>query len=271
MSHGKAHRPSVVRSKGRSAGSAVGLPRRILVISVGNTSLFGGVFTGDQLTSFRLPTAELPALKRQIPDRIDHAVVCSVVPALTPDVLRFIRRSWNLDAEQLTHASPHGLVIGYREPRQLGADRLAAALGARALLPRRNVVIVDCGTATTVTVLRADGRLAGGAILPGLALWPEMLAQRTAQLPRIVLGAPTHATGRSTEDGIASGIFFGHVGAIRELVARVRVEVFGRSACIVVGTGGESPRFAGENLFTVIEPALILQGLHAFALRLDRS
>jgi type III pantothenate kinase len=248
------------------------LPQRILVISVGNTSLFGGVFTGDDLSlHFRVPTAELPALKRQIPDRIDRAIVCSVVPALTPDVMRFIRRSWNLDAEQLTFQSRHGLAIGYREPQQLGADRIAAAVGARARFPGKNVIVVDCGTATTVTVLRADGRLAGGAILPGLALWSEMLAQRTAQLPRISVEQPRRATGRSTEEGIASGLFFGHLGAIRELVTRMRVEIFGRAACVVVATGGESPRFAGENLFTVIEPTLILQGLHAFALRLGRS
>ena len=106
-----------------------------------------------------------------------------------------------------------------------------------------------------------------GAILPGLALWPEMLALRTAQLPRVQLRKPRAALGRSTEDAIVSGVFHGHVGAVRETVERVRSEAFGRSRCRVLGTGGHADRFAGEKLFTEIQPALILEGLHAFAVR----
>jgi len=60
-------------------------------------------------------------------------------------------------------------------------------------------------------------------------------------------------------------VFFGHVGAIREVVARVRAEAFGRAPAIVVGTGGHAPLFRQENLFTVLRPDLILSGLHAFA------
>lgn len=239
---------------------------RILVLAIGNTSLFGGVYSGARrLTSFRLPNTALINLPLQVRGTIDRAVVCSVVPAETPDALRFIRRHWNLDAQLLTFDAPHGLALGYRQPRQLGSDRIAAAMGARALYPRCNVIVVDCGTATTVTALRADGTLLGGAILPGLALWPEMLALRTAQLPRIKLRRPRVALARSTEDGIASGVFFGHIGAIRETVARVRTEAFGRANCTIVGTGGHAHRFAGEKLFTTIEPTLILSGLREFA------
>jgi type III pantothenate kinase len=81
------------------------------------------------------------------------------------------------------------------------------------------------------------------------------------------LRKPRHALGRSTEDAIASGVFFGHVGAIRETVARVQAEAFGRSRCVVVGTGGHAERFGGEKLFTEIQPTLILDGLREFAAR----
>jgi type III pantothenate kinase len=241
---------------------------RILVLAIGNTSLFGGVFSGAQrVSSFRLPNTALVNLSRQVRGKIDQAIVCSVVPAETPDAVRFIRRSWNLDARLLTFDAAHGLKLRYRQPGQLGSDRIAAALGARALYPRSNVIVVDCGTATTVTALRSDGTLLGGAILPGLALWPEMLALRTALLPRVKLRRPRVALARSTEDAIASGVFFGHIGAIRETVAQVQAEAFGRARAVVVGTGGHAQRFAREKLFTALEPNLILQGLREFAVR----
>jgi type III pantothenate kinase len=242
---------------------------RILVLSIGNTSLFGGVFSGaGRIIPFRLPAADLVSVSALVAGRIDGAVVCSVVPELTPDVMGFIRRSWNLDAHLVTYDSPHGLTLGYRQPRQLGTDRIATALGAQVAYPKQNVVVVDCGTATTVTALRRDGTLLGGAILPGLSSWPEMLATATAQLPRVMLRRPRVALARSTEEAIASGVFFGHTGAIRETVLRVRAEAFGRGQCQIVGTGGHAERFAREKLFTVIEPTLILQGLRAFAARI---
>jgi type III pantothenate kinase len=164
----------------------------------------------------------------------------------------------------LTAGGSHGLRIGYRDPKQLGTDRLAAALGARAEFPRKNVIVVDCGTATTITALGRGGVILGGAILPGIGLWPDILAARTAQLPRIAPHRPRSALGRSTEEGLRSGIFHGHAGAIREVVARVRAEAFGRASAKVVGTGGHAALFARENLFGALKPDLVLQGLWAY-------
>lgn len=240
---------------------------RTLALSLGNTSIFAGVFAGERLVkSFRLPSAQLATLPRRVGPRIDTVGLCSVVPALTPETLRLIRRTWSLEARVLTADAPHGLKIGYRRPRELGTDRLAAAIGAQALFPRRDVIVVDCGTATTVTALRRDGVLLGGVIFPGATLWAEMLATRTAQLPRVPLARRTAAIGRSPREGIASGIFFGQAGAIRETVAQIRREAFGRRAVAVIGTGGHAPWFAREKLFTQLEPDLILRGLRAFAM-----
>ena len=80
---------------------------------------------------------------------------------------------------------------------------------------------------------------------------------------------PARALGRSPEEAIASGVFYGHVGAIRETIDRVRREAFGRSHCVVIGTGGGVRLFASEGLFDVIEPALVLLGLAAFARRIE--
>jgi type III pantothenate kinase len=241
---------------------------RIFVASIGNTSVFAGVFSGERLVkSFRLDPAELGQLARAVRGEIDAAAICSVVPALTAGAVRLVQKTWKIEPRQLTATSGHGLKIGYREPARLGADRVAAALGAQTVFPRRNIIVVDCGTATTVTALRG-GIVLGGAIFPGLMLWPDMLATRTAQLPRMAPTTPRTALGRSPGEGIASGVFFGHAGAIRETPARVRAAAFGRGRCVVVATGGNAPRFAGEKpkLFDCIEPHLALIGLRRFAL-----
>jgi type III pantothenate kinase len=249
---------------------------KTLVLNLGNTSLFGGVFGGEKLQkSFRtsLGTAVKPDafarfIAAQVRGGIDHAALCSVVPALTPKTVALVRRQFGVPPHVLTVDSPHGLKIGYRDPRQLGTDRLAAALGARKLFPRRNVVVIDCGTATTVTALHRDGTVLGGAILPGLALWPAMLASRTAQLPEVPPARPRVALGRSTKENLQSGIFHGHAGAIRDLVRRIRAEAFGRAGVVVVGTGGHAAKFSDEAIFDELQPALVLIGLHAFSTRL---
>ncbi len=244
---------------------------RLLALNIGNTTLSGGVFSGSRLISrFRIPRT-LPAaalaekLGRLLRGRIDLTVVCSVVPALTPRVSSLLNRRLGTMPLVLDSRADHGLSIGYRRPSQLGTDRLAAALGAQARHPGKNLIIVDCGTATTVTAVGASGRLFGGAIIPGVALWAEALARRTAQLPLVSPRASVKALGRSPKEAIASGLHHGHAGAIAQLVGRVAREAFGDETYLVLGTGGNAARFVREKLFTRLEPDLILHGLRAFA------
>lgn len=245
---------------------------RTLVLDLGNSTLFCGVFAGQRLTlSFRVPTREVRTwaeferrVARRVRGKIDRAAFCSVVPALTQGLSRQVQRAFGIPAHPLTADAPHGLIIGYREPRRLGADRLACAVGAHHRYPGRNVIVVDCGTATTLTALRRDGRLLGGMIMPGLALWPQMLSAGTAQLPRVSPRRTRTAIGRSPEEAIAIGIWIGHVGAIREGVQRLRKEAFGRSDVLVVGTGGQAPALFPEKIFNLLDPKLILHGLRAY-------
>jgi type III pantothenate kinase len=246
---------------------------RTLVLNLGNTTLFGGVFAEGRLVRrFRFPMREIatpaafarrvgPALR----GRIDRAALASVVPALTARIRRSVTMACGVVPRLLTAETATGLTHGYRRPRELGTDRLAAALGARTLYSGKNVIVVDCGTATTLTALSAAGRVAGGAILPGYGLWGEVLAARTAQLPRVAGAPPRRALGRSPREAIASGLHFGHAGAIRELAARIAREAFGTEPVVVIGTGGNAARFARENLFADLVPDLILIGLQSFA------
>jgi len=246
-------------------------PVRTLAIAIGNSSLFAGVFEADSLAwSLRAPAGADPGgfvrrLRVRARGRIDAAALCSVVPGLTSAVAGAVRRAWGVTPRVLRAAGGHGLRIGYLKPSQLGADRVAAALGARAAFPGRNVIVVDFGTATTVTALSREGVVLGGAIIPGAALWSGMLSAKTAQLPRVALRRPEAALARSTADGMRSGIFHGHAGAVRELAGRIRAEAFGRADAVVVGTGGNAAPFAGEGLFAEIKPDLVLRGLLMFS------
>jgi type III pantothenate kinase len=128
-------------------------------------------------------------------------------------------------------AARAGIVNGYRDPSRLGCDRFAAAIGARALAPDCNVVIANCGTATTVDAIAADGRFIGGMIVPGLALMAASLARNTAQLPQIDAAAalpPVFAD--NTQDAILSGCLSAQAGAIERAMA-----AHAGATCIISG------------------------------------
>jgi len=253
--------------------------KRTWVADLGNSTLYVGVYSGERLTArFRVPVAEAIArggvaahVAPRLRGRFDGAALCSVVPAHTEALARALESTTGVRPAVLTAANS-GLTFGYGRPAELGADRLACALGARQRFPQRNVIVVDCGTATTVTALSRQGALLGGAIFPGLGLWPAVLAAQTARLPEVKLDGPTPAAlGRSTREGLRAGILLGHAGAIRELTQRVAHEAFGaRARPVVIGTGGHAVRYGREKLFTVVEPDLILAGLRSFAEALAR-
>lgn len=246
---------------------------RILALSLGNSTLLGAtILNGRLVRIFRLPKASLVSSAKLEKDfsslaksDFDGAVVASVVPALTKALCTQLKRQIGEQPLILTAASQERLHIAYRDPSKLGADRLAAALGAQARFPEKPIVIVDCGTATTVTLVTPEGSLCGGAIIPGLGLWAEALASRTAQLPLVKAARPRFPVGRSPQEAIRSGLYIGHLGAIEKLVRCLSANAFGNRKPIVIATGGASVVFAREKLFTLRAPNLILEGLRAFA------
>ncbi|MBB3224518.1 type III pantothenate kinase [Pseudoduganella umbonata] len=151
-----------------------------------------------------------------------------------------------------------GIRNGYANPAQLGCDRFAAAIGARALAPGQDLVIANCGTATTVDAITADGAFIGGMILPGLRLMSGALARNTAQLPQIDADTALPATfADNTHDAILSGCLAAQAGAIERAIA-----AHGGAPCII--SGGAAPLIAP--VLTV--PArhvdnIVMLGLHA--------
>ena len=126
------------------------------------------------------------------------------------------------------------------------------------------LIVVDFGTATTFDVVEADGAYLGGVIAPGINLSLEALHKAAARLPRIGIGRPQAVIGRSTVPAMQSGIYWGYVGMIEGLVARIQAEYEGPLK--VIATGGLAPLLAeGTTVIGVIAPQLTLDGLRLLA------
>jgi len=154
-----------------------------------------------------------------------------------------------------------GLKIRYRNPLEVGSDRIAGAIAAAKLFPGKNSIIVDFGTATTIDALTEERDYLGGVILPGLRLAMESLDARTARLPKVEIRKPPELLGRSTVESIQAGLYHGNIAILKHLCAEVRAQYFSGKDTVLVGTGGFARLFEEENLFDAYIPELVLIGL----------
>lgn len=247
----------------------------ILTVDVGNSQIFGGVFDNRELTirfrkTSRPPTSsdELGLFLRSVlrenggdPSAVEQIALCSVVPEIIYPLRSCCRKYFGLDPFILQAGVKTGLKIRYRNPLEVGPDRIANAIGATHLFPGRNLIIVDFGTATTFDVVRASRDYLGGIILPGLRIAMEALEKNTARLPTVEIIPPTELVGRSTVEGIQSGLYFGNRAVIKELTRDIRDQAFRAEPAVVIGTGGFSRLFEHEKVFDVVLPDLVLVGL----------
>lgn len=155
-----------------------------------------------------------------------------------------------------------GVRNGYRNPAQLGCDRFAAAIGAHAQAPGKAVIVANCGTATTIDAVSADGLFLGGMILPGLGLMATSLARNTAQLPQVAQGGKLPSGfADNTDDAILSGLLAAQAGAIEHACALHRAEL-----CLVSGgaAGYIAPALPASIPHRLVDN-IVLIGLHAAA------
>lgn len=248
----------------------------LLCLDVGNTQIHGGAFEGDALRfQFRKTTHpigssdELGVFLRTVlrengvdPQAVQRVAICSVVPPVAYPLRAACVKYFRAEPFILQAGVKTGLKVRYRNPHEVGADRIANAIAATRRHPDRDVIVVDAGTATTFDVVTATGDYLGGAILPGVGISAEMLASRTARLPAVEIARPDAALGRSTVESIQAGLYFGHVGAIRQLTGDLAREAFNGARPVVVGTGGFARMFESEKLFDEVVPELVLFGLH---------
>jgi type III pantothenate kinase len=213
-----------------------------------------------------LPTAELDSgrLADALGDLVfSAALVCSVVPEKARVLGEFLDRRGPVHF--LTHESDTGLILDYPLPAQIGADRLANAIGvaARHGAP---AIVIDFGTAVTFDVVATGPAYCGGVIAPGLGAMQDYLGRRTALLPKIELAEPRAAIGKSTVEAMQAGAVFGYRGLVREIIARLRAEMDGNPA--IVATGGDAALIArGLPEIQSVDPDLTLEGIRLAAVR----
>jgi type III pantothenate kinase len=172
------------------------------------------------------------------------------------------KKYFNLNPFLLQAGVKTGLKINYRNPLEVGADRIANSIAGTHLYPKKNLLIVDLGTATTFCAITKDKDYLGGSIVAGLRLNMEALESKTAKLPSVEIVATKEALGRTTIESIQSGLYFGHLGTMREISKRITDECFDGEKPFIIGTGGFSSLFEREKMFDVTQHDLVLQGLN---------
>ncbi len=178
--------------------------------------------------------------------------ICSVNRKTCTWLLQWLQDERPSDRVRQLANSDFPIDITVEHPERVGTDRIAAVVGARRYCPAgQSLIVVDFGTATTVDCLSAQGDFVGGAILPGLGISFEQLATKTDALPYVsweTTGEPPAAIGADTESAIKSGVYWGQIGAAKELVKQMRQRLEGEPKVFV--TGG-----TGKRLFKHFAPA----------------
>ena len=248
----------------------------LLCLDVGNSQIFGGVYDGEELkmtfrraSSIRASSDEFGIFLRAVlrenqidPGAIAMAGLCSVVPDVVHSLRNCFRKYFRFEPFVLRPGVKTGLKIRYRNPLEVGADKIANALGGIVRFPGRNLVIVDFGTATTLCAVTKNREYLGGIITPGIHTSMGMLESKTARLPAVEIVRPSEVLGRSAVESIQSGLYHGTLATVRSLAALITEEQFPNEKPLVVATGGYGRLFETERLFDAFVPELALLGLH---------
>jgi type III pantothenate kinase len=259
----------------------------LLCIDVGNTQMVIGLFDGRELAdhwriatvadrtsdelalmvqqflgfhgfSFAAPKLDEGELAPNERRSITGVAICSGVPRVTAELRQMTERYFGFPAVILEPGVRTGMPILYDNPKEVGADRIANAVGAYELYGGPTI-IVDFGTATTIEAVSAAGEYLGGAIFPGVEIAMDALFGRAAGLRRVELQPPKHVIGKSTAESIQSGTIYGFSAQVDGLVDRFVAEL---GECTVVSTGGLADLIS-PHARTVqhYEPWLTLYGL----------
>jgi type III pantothenate kinase len=246
----------------------------LLAIDAGNTQTVVGLFRGHELVdhwriatdaertsdelalmvqqflgfhgfSFALPSPPADGPNGEVTDEIDddatdeaHAItgvaISSGVPRVTAELRTMTERYFGFPALVVEPGVRTGMPILYDNPKEVGADRIADAVGAYDLYGGPSIV-VDFGTATTIEAISAKGEYLGGALFPGIEISMNALFGQAAGLRRVELTEPKHVIGKSSAESIQSGAVYGFSGQVDAMVDRFTAEL---GECTVIATGG---------------------------------
>lgn len=245
----------------------------ILVFDVGNTNIVLGVFKGSELVAnWRISTdryrtddeygiilKELFSFSGLEMKLIKAMVISTVVPPLTFTLEKMCRKYFQHAPLVVGPGVKTGLYVKIENPREVGADRIVNAVAGYEQYGGP-LIIVDFGTATTFCAISARGEYLGGAIAPGIGISTEALFNRAAKLPRVEVVRPPAVIGKNTVTSMQSGIYYGFVGQVNEIVNRMKKELGDNTT--VIATGGLAELIAKESAsIDKVDPYLTLTGL----------
>lgn len=245
----------------------------ILVIDIGNTNIVVGCIEGTHTyfiermstdkqrteLEYAITLKNVLELYAIAPESIEGGIISSVVPPLTKCIQQAAEKLLHKTVKVVGPGLKNGLRIRTDNPAQLGSDQVVNAVAALAEY-KPPLIIIDMGTATTVSVVNKESAYIGCLIMPGVRISTDSLVSRTAQLTQISLEAPKRLIGSNTIDSMKSGVMYGHAAAMDSLIARIEEEL--EEPCTVVATGG----LAGLVVplckrHIILEDDLLLKGL----------
>lgn len=245
----------------------------VLAIDIGNTHIVLGCIEGEKIifrermsTNHNATRLEYASMIKTAFDmyavdynKLDGAIISSVVPSVTKNVKGAIEKFAKIKTLVVEPGIKTGISIKIDNPAQLGSDLLVSAV-AGVNEYKTPLIIIDMGTATTVSVINKNKEYIGGAILPGVGISHDALVNRTSKLQSIALDEPKKVIGTNTVDCIQSGLMYGNAGALDGLIDRFNEQV--GEKCTVVATGGLSrvvvPLCRNE---IIIDEDMLLKGL----------
>jgi type III pantothenate kinase len=246
----------------------------LLAINANNTNTVFAVWEGERLQGVWRASTDLKRTADEYVVWLDHVlglsglsrgkisgtIIASVVPEANFNLVKFCQ---DYCASTPLIVGEPGVVLGMKSlvdrPEEVGADRLINSIAVHDRYPGA-AIVVDFGTATTFDVVDAEGNYRGGVIAPGINLSLHALEEAAAKLPSVAIRATAKVIGTNTVACMQSGIFWGYVGLIEGLVARIKAE-FGAPMSVIV-TGGLAPLFENSTpMIDKIDGTLTLWGL----------
>ena len=255
----------------------------ILAIDIGNSRIHFGCFNGAgrMVASETLSHDDLKRLISRNGTKIkcfpkpksavQTAVFSSTCPSMNNLIKRFVKRLFGLKALQAGKDFKIPIANLTDEPEKVGQDRLLSALAAYQLThkTRKPSIVIDLGTAITLNVVSKNGAFLGGVIAPGMNTMAKALHQNCALLPRIKPHRPATPIGKNTESAMASGIYFGTIGLVQEVVKEIISSLKVKPNIII--TGGDAQMFRPHLRFPYqYVPNLTLRGLYIWAKHLQQ-
>ncbi|NIP38639.1 MAG: type III pantothenate kinase [Candidatus Dadabacteria bacterium] len=245
----------------------------LLAVDIGNTNIVFGLIDAKGIHhSWRIGTDktktedEYGVLLRNLFEyktvnipKLCGSVISCVVPALQDTLVKCVKDYFSIEPLVVGPGVKTGMQILYKNPQEVGADRIVNAIGAYEAY-KTSLVIVDFGTATTFDCVSQKGEYLGGVITPGITISSEALFGSASKLPKVEIKKPENVIGKTTIQSIQSGLVYGYAGLVDGIVSRIKTEL--GAGTRVLATGGLAGLIAKESeTIEQIDEHLALKGL----------